>query len=72
VLEHGVLPAVVEMQVGVDDQADVTGRHVVLVERIGDRAVDDAVVSQHLLGTADAGIDQDSATGVGHEKSVYR
>jgi len=35
----------------------------VLVERIGDRAVDDAAVSQHLLGTADAGTDQDSASG---------
>jgi hypothetical protein len=44
----------------------------VLVERIGDRAVDDAVVGQHLLRTADAGIDEDSATGVNHEKSVDR
>jgi hypothetical protein len=33
----------------------------VLVERIGDRAVDDAVVSQNLLRAADAGIDQDRA-----------
>jgi hypothetical protein len=30
------------------------------------------VISQHLLGAADAGIDQDSAAGVGHEVSVYR
>jgi hypothetical protein len=55
--EHGILPAVVKVQVSVDNQVDVTGRHVVLVERIGHRAVHDAVVSQHLLGTADAGID---------------
>jgi hypothetical protein len=55
--KHGILPAVVKMQVSVDDQVDVTWRHVVLVERIGHRAVDDAVVSQHLLGTADARID---------------
>jgi len=43
--------------VRVDDPADVTGRHAVLVERIGDRAVDDAVVSQHLLGTAEWRLD---------------
>jgi hypothetical protein len=57
---------------GVDDQVNVAGRHAMLVESVSDRAADHPVISQHLLGTADAGIDQDSATGVGDEISVYR
>jgi len=40
VLEHRVLPAVVEVQVRVDDEVDVTRRHVDVGERVGDRAVD--------------------------------
>ncbi len=58
VLEHGVLAAVVEVQVGVDDQADVGRAQVQLGQRVGDRAVDHPPVVQGLLRAADAGVDQ--------------
>ena len=38
--EHGVLPAVVEMQVGVDDDADVGRAQVMLRQRLRRVAVD--------------------------------
>jgi len=72
VLEHGVLAAVVEVQVGVDDQADVGRAHVQLGQRVGDRAVDHAPVVQHVLRPADAGVDEDRAAGMGDHEPVHR
>ena len=44
VLEYRVLPAVVEMQVRVNDQADVAGREVKFVQGVGNRPIDNPPV----------------------------
>src|SRR5712692_8565981 len=59
VLEHGILPAVIEMEVGVDHDAHVSGTQVVLRERIGCVSVDDLPLLEHVVGPADPGVDQD-------------
>ena len=72
VLEHGVLATVIEVQVGVDHQADVGRAQVQLGQRAGHRAVDHAPVVEHLLRAADAGVDQHGAVVVGDHEPVYR
>ena len=72
VLEHGVLAAVVEVQVSVDHQADVARGHVQVGERVRDRAVDHPPVAEQLVGPADAGVHQHRAAGVGDHEAVHR
>jgi hypothetical protein len=47
---------VVEVQVGVDHQPDVSGAHVQVGQRVGDRTVDHPPVVQIILRPADAGV----------------
>src|SRR4029077_7740874 len=61
VLEHGVLPAVIEMEMGVDHDVYVSGTEVVLGERVGGVAVDDLPFLEHVERPADAGVDEDGS-----------
>ena len=61
VFERGVLPAVVEMQMGVDDHRHVDRREVVSGEGVRDGAVDDAELAEDLVGAAASGVDEDGA-----------
>src|SRR5262249_37918097 len=71
VLEHGILAAVVEVQVGVDDQADVRRRHVQPGERVGGGDVDHAPVVQQPFRPADTGVDQHGAAVVADHEAVH-
>ncbi len=71
-LEDGILPAMVEVQVGVDHQVDVGRAHVQIGERVGGRAVDHPPVAEPFVRAADAGIDQHRAAWVGDHEAMHR
>ena len=73
VRERRVLPAVVEMQMGVDDHGHVDWRKSVLGQRVGNRAIHDLVRAEQLIRTTTAGVDEDDAERVMKDHvTVYR
>ncbi len=60
-LEHGVLPTVIEVEVGVDHDAHIRGTQVVLRKRVCGVAVDDLPLFEHVERPTDARVDQDRA-----------
>src|SRR5438445_4035332 len=62
VLEDGILAAVVEMEMAVDDDLHIGGAQVVLGHRVRRVAVDDLpILDQPLIAPADARVDEDGA-----------
>ena len=70
--EDRVLAAVVHVQVGVDDQRDVTGNQVVVPQRLGGRAVHHPPVGEQPVGPSDPGVDQNAALRVHDHEAVDR
>src|SRR5437667_5715409 len=60
VLEDGVLPTVIEMEVAVDDDLHVRRAQIVLGERVGGVAVHDLpLLDQPVVAPSNASVDQD-------------
>jgi hypothetical protein len=72
VLEHRVLPAVVEVQVSVDDQVDVTGDQAQAGQGHGGGDVDHLPVPDQVGRPADPSVDQGCAAGIGDHEAVHR
>ena len=59
--ERGILPAVVEVEMRVDDHRHVDGRETVIGERVGDGAVHHLEVPEHLVWSTAPRVDEHHA-----------